>query len=180
MAFVAQTGAFLTAIGVCAAAGWWALEPRVMASLNSILDSRDEAVVEAMIAEINARWPIEQPVLIEFGGTGAQLVPGEIKSGGVVEFLFFLRRNDDCRTDILVQFWSYESKRIEPRYSYTIPTQQAPASFDMIEFLIEVQIPDSMPPGVYSYMPIILPDQTECPQFDRLHVPPSPFFEVLP
>lgn len=184
--FVRNVAAVITAIGTIVAVALFLARPSfdnyLSAQISPLIDrlnsqSNRLGSIEKYTSEIRNKLSAVQP-FIEFEGRGTVVGEGPFRAGETVPIEFFMRRNLPCATDVIVQFASAEAGRILTSLTYVIPATRAPASFHPISFLIDVRLPEDMPAGMFSYRPILRPDQRECPGQTEVHAPPSNYFEV--
>lgn len=171
--------ALIIAIGVVWAALWWALKPRIDDYFDSRLaEFRTEmSSLSTQLTRIENALPDPRP-FIEFKSGGHLPQTRNFKPGETVTFLYQLRRNRSCPSEVQANFWSYDLNSIASEYTYRFSAIQATPSLDFGLFSVRVRIPGDMKPGDYSYAPIIIPDADACPSDTPVQVPPSEFFTV--
>lgn len=103
---------------------------------------------------------------------------GPFQAGGTVPLLAFVWRRESCPSTVEVRFISEVTGRVDATLSYERPSNRAPVTDAPAPFHVDVRLPEHMPPGSWSYAPIITPDPASCPGEMPVHVPPSHFFEV--
>lgn len=129
--------------------------------------------VEALLAQIgNGR-----PQVIAFLGGGI-VAQGEVVQGAGITITYVLRRTIDCPTSVHVRFFDHTTNTVASSYSYTTQAVRSPVSPDFAPFAVRVTIPRDLPPGVYSYLPEILPEN--CGVYTAQVPPMSDPFTVLP
>jgi len=121
------------------------------------------------VAQIQAQLaPLSDPKIVEFNGNGkiANLVPrqrGEdggqglpiFKPGEIMRVLYNLRRNADCATQVEVTF--IDVKTGSKLTTGITTATQAPVTSDFTFFILNREIPNNLPDGIYSYYPRIIP-----------------------
>lgn len=174
-----NVAAVIIAFGVIWGASWYALQPRIDAYFEEKLSAfRTELeAITTRLTQIQSSLPDPKP-FVEIKGGGHLAHHEPVQPGGFLSILYLVRRNSDCPTTVLVQFWSQQANSIASEFNYEVPAQQAAPSFGFQLFPIRVRIPDNIRPGYYSYVPLLIPDRTICPGERSLQVEPSDFFEV--
>lgn len=110
----------------------------------------------AQVAEINARLaPISAPHLVEFEGHGIVLNGVEVVRGEEIRILYNLRRNADCATEIEMSFINVDTGTLIS--TGTSRAVQAPVTEDFTYFILALTVPQTLPPGRYSYFPRLTP-----------------------
>ena len=112
-------------------------------------------------------------ILFQGGGIVAQKT---VQQGGTIVITYVLRRTIDCRTDITVRFYNHDTNLYAPQ-TYEIPAIRAQVSTTFAPFPFSVRIPDDLPPGSYSYLPEISPEQ--CGVYRQITPPMSEAFDVI-
>lgn len=135
------------------------------------------STITTQLTDIKDAMP-RQRSIIEVKGGGRLPDAGPHAPGDILPVLYLLRRNDACATEVRVQFWEARANAIATEYSYTVPAQQASPSFGFRLFSVRVRLPRPMRGGIYSYVPILSPDRSECPGQPDIQLEPSDFFEV--
>lgn len=129
--------------------------------------------VEQGMGLLNDRFGAMEPRVVEFSGGGIVAKP-TVARGGTLTVSYVLRRTIDCDTDIRVRFYDHSRNIVVS--SYTIPAIRAAVSIRFAPFPVSVRIPADLPPGRYSYLPEIIPQN--CGVYGPIVPPLSEAFEV--
>lgn len=177
-----NVAAVLLAFGVIWAGMWtYIIQPQVDRYFEGKIGGLrvELGAIVVQLEAIKGALPAPRPFL-EIAGTGHFVEGRKYRPGDAVTFVYLTRRNNDCPTTVKVQFWSNEANAIDNELSYTIDAVQTSPSFSFQPFSLRVRLPANMPPGFYSYAPILVPDRNICPAERALAVEPTDFFEVVP
>ena len=128
------------------------------------------AVTALTVAQSNSK-----PQVVSFTGT-PQLVDANTKYviGDNVQFMYFLRRNVSCDTELRVFFYNVATGTLHS--GPTLLATKASITTDFIPFKVNVTVPP-LPTGRYSYIPTLVP--LNCGVYEAIKAPPSQIFEVL-
>lgn len=137
-------------------------------------DSLDDVTneVQRLRTDLNA----VEPQILDFRGN---LIPAliEVRQGTGLPITMVVRRNVSCDTIVRVRFQSHLTNTIAARHSYDIPAVRAPVTATFAPFTIQLFIPESLPPGMYSYFPEIIP--RDCGVYAPIVSPMSLPFRVV-
>ncbi|MBM1814908.1 hypothetical protein [Pseudosulfitobacter pseudonitzschiae] len=113
------------------------------------------------------------PNILDFKGIGL-VTQKQIHRGGTLTVVYVVRRSIDCETTVRVQFFDHDKNLTV--YAYDMPAVRAPVSSGFSSFAARVRIPSDLPPGTYSYWPVIIP--SACGVYGPTTPPMSEAFEV--
>ena len=99
------------------------------------------------------------------------------KSGGILQIVYFLRRNENCPTDIYIRYWSAATGSYDPRFLSKIDSTRAPVTEDFIPWVLTLELPETIPDGIWAYHPEMRPDISVCKNYTPIQ-PPMVFFRV--
>lgn len=136
-----------------------------------------ENIKELQINQAELKSVVAQglrPQIVEFEGHAQIIGKKVVKPGDTVTFLYFLRRNASCATQVERKFFDVD--RGITVTTATVMANQAPVTDEFLLFRVDVKIPNTLPDGRYSYSPTLNP--LECGVYDRMTVVPSEIFEV--
>lgn len=174
---------FGAVIGVLGGGAWYLLGPHAQEFGRVFFDELSQPMLQAienntrtnaMIVDQLSR--VDRRPLLQFNGSPVLLPPFVTSPGDVMSIGYSLRRTDDCPTNIEVNFISGTLQRVNTSLSYVVEAVRSRVSPEYGFFVVDVRIPKDTPPGWYSYSPRAVP--LNCPGYDAVIVPPSPFFEV--
>jgi hypothetical protein len=172
--------ALIIALGVVFGGVYYLFEPR----MEEWLEDREAPVIgrldniEGKLSNIEIALRRNQINLIDFEGIG--YVPdrdANYKPGDVVSIIYHLRRNFNCRTRVYARFIDGDTGLPYSPASYERMAERAPVTEELITFKVDIEIPEALPSGTWSYVPIIAPVEG-CSNLTSQTVPPSEFFRV--
>lgn len=176
---VRSTASILIACGVVLGFMWYGAEPRI----KEYLDAREEPMraqlseLSISVAKIAEALSISgSRPFIDFQGRGLVSAEGPFEPGQVVPVTYSLRRNRPCRTTIEIRFFNRKAQRIDTSLTSQVTATKSPVNADFLAFTVDVKVPKSTRPGVYSYRPLMIP---EAGCGNAISVPFSDWFEVV-
>jgi len=128
------------------------------------------------VTNLTVAFNSSRPEVLSIIGTGIASQTA-VRQGDSIIFVYSLRRNISCDTQIDIQFWDHNKNLIASDHSYTRATNKAPVTPKHIHYAVHVKIPENLPPGVYSYAPVIKPQ--DCGVYSEQTLPLSEKFRVL-
>lgn len=115
-----------------------------------------------------------EPKLLNVDGPAQIVGPRKVKAGGEIVFLYFLRRNASCDSNITLEFYNVDTGLTIS--SGIIRSTKAPVTKQFLHFKVPVKVPDALKPGNYTYSPKVTP--VECGIYGEISIAPSQIFEV--
>jgi len=144
---------------------WFAAAPHLMPWL---------LIPEQLAAFEDKLNGLARPRLVEFQGTALLVDKGPFKPGDDVRFVYNLRRNADCTTDIQVSWYSVRTGvRIT---TAVVRAVQAPVTTDFAPFILTRKIPENLPDGLWVYYPLVVP--VDCGVYRPYNGNMSEVFEI--
>lgn len=134
----------------------------------------DVAAVQEQVVSIQTRLMDGlAPEIVTFAA--AFPVRSEVRQGGTLPILFFLKRNASCQTEIRPTFYDVNSNYGVSGEPFL--AQRAPVTDQKILFQVRVRIPDDLPPGRYVYNAELNP--IDCGVYGPMRALPSDPFVVI-
>ena len=158
----------ISSTAIVGAALWWIFSPRIDPILN-LPDQVTDLKTEITDIQLSLKEKTT-PQFIKFLGNA--LVVDRKKN--TVTFLYLLKREVSCNTDVHIRFYNVGNNRY---YKFNvIPSTKAPVTSEYYPFSLDIKIPESLPPGRYSYHPRLIPQ--ECGVYKEVIPPLSETFIV--